>query len=330
MKRLSTCRYRSTPTSSPCMRRCRRPSGYSCCSSGVQEMICKSTHCTTSADFRFYWLEKNKTGRSNNHQAGSSAESAASQHLLSSSKYSSSVIPFSPGAMYTGLAAQHPMASSLHSGSPYTQFAPHGSSPYQVAPFGQSPYNNFAPNGSSPYPISPWTNPAAHTGYQPYAGTSPAAAMIFSHHNQPHPSNAVQFAQTPPTPSLLSAFSANDLLRADRLKLIASMFSQMCESVAVCHENGISHRDIKPENFICCDSVEPETPEEHQARLALMEETGRMGPLTPVTKRRVIVKLTDFGLATTSQASEDMMCGSKPYMSYGMFPICGFHLWQNA
>lgn len=103
--------------------------------------------------------------------------------------------------------------------------------------------------------------------------------------------------QTPPTPSLLSAFSANTLLTARRLKLIASMFAQMCEAVAVCHDAGVSHRDIKPENFICCDSSELE---------------GR-------AKQKVIVKLTDFGLATTETESGDVECGSKPYMAYGTF-----------
>ncbi|KAK4684392.1 hypothetical protein P7C73_g5783, partial [Tremellales sp. Uapishka_1] len=105
-------------------------------------------------------------------------------------------------------------------------------------------------------------------------------------------------------PSLLSAFSANTLLTSRRLRLIASMFSQMCEAVAVCHDAGVSHRDIKPENFICCDSVELESAETDG------EDFG------PQAKRMVVVKLTDFGLATTEEESGDVECGSKPYMSY--------------
>jgi len=179
--------------------------------------------------------------------------------------------------MFTGLAAQHPMASSLSSsiaGSPYAQFAP----------------------SSHAY------------------GNSPAASMIMSHHNHSsHTSQALQLGQTPPTPTLLSAFSPNTLLLADRLRLIASMFSQMCEAVAVCHETGISHRDIKPENFICCDSFELETVAEHQARTS-----NQNGQIKLQAKRKVIVKLTDFGLATTDYENQDMMCGSKPYMSYGV------------
>ena len=109
---------------------------------------------------------------------------------------------------------------------------------------------------------------------------------------------------TPPTPSLLSAFSANTLLSTRRLRLIASMFSQMCEAVAVCHDAGVSHRDIKPENFICCDSVELESTAEGELDFG------------PQAKRKVVVKLTDFGLATTEEESGDVECGSKPYMSY--------------
>jgi len=34
-------------------------------------------------------------------------------------------------------------------------------------------------------------------------------------------------------------------------------------------------------------------------------------------ERKVVVKLTDFGLSTTDPESSDMDCGSAPYMSYG-------------
>lgn len=33
----------------------------------------------------------------------------------------------------------------------------------------------------------------------------------------------------------------------------------------------------------------------------------------------MIVKLSDFGLATTEKFSVDVDCGSAPYMSYGAF-----------
>ena len=75
------------------------------------------------------------------------------------------------------------------------------------------------------------------------------------------------------------------------------MFAQMCDAVAHCHANGVAHRDIKPENFIVTDAW-TEGPD------------GRR-------ERRVVVKLTDFGLATTELESADMECGSAPYMSYG-------------
>ena len=75
------------------------------------------------------------------------------------------------------------------------------------------------------------------------------------------------------------------------------MFSQMCEAVATCHDNSVFHRDIKPENFIVTDgwTTLPD---------------GR-------SERKVVVKLTDFGLSTTDVESADMDCGSAPYMSFG-------------
>jgi serine/threonine protein kinase len=75
------------------------------------------------------------------------------------------------------------------------------------------------------------------------------------------------------------------------------MFAQMCEAVAACHYQHVFHRDIKPENFIVTDGW-------------TTLPNGRQ-------ERKVIVKLTDFGLSTTDVASSDMDCGSAPYMSYG-------------
>jgi serine/threonine protein kinase len=149
--------------------------------------------------------------------------------------------------------------------------------------------------------------------FSPNHGASPAS-LLFAHNNNgsSHSHSPFTPSQTPPTPSLLSAFSANTLLSSRRLRLIASMFSQMCEAVAVCHDAGISHRDIKPENFICCDSVELES-------ASSLDAGGMDGEMDfgPQAKRKVVVKLTDFGLATTEEESGDVECGSKPYMSYG-------------
>ena len=76
------------------------------------------------------------------------------------------------------------------------------------------------------------------------------------------------------------------------------MFSQMCQAVAVCHSVNVFHRDIKPENFIVTDGW-------------VKSPDGRQ-------ERKVVVKLTDFGLSTNEVESADMDCGSAPYMSYGM------------
>lgn len=101
---------------------------------------------------------------------------------------------------------------------------------------------------------------------------------------------------TPPTPSLLSNLHPSQLLSRTRLRLISSMFSQMCDAVAACHAQQVFHRDIKPENFIVTDA-------------SWTTSDGR-------SERRVVVKLTDFGLSTTDLESADVDCGSAPYMSY--------------
>jgi serine/threonine protein kinase len=77
------------------------------------------------------------------------------------------------------------------------------------------------------------------------------------------------------------------------------MFSQMCEAVAACHSANVFHRDIKPENFVVTD--------------------GWFTSANGDQERKVVVKLTDFGLSTHDAESADMDCGSAPYMSYGMF-----------
>ena len=103
---------------------------------------------------------------------------------------------------------------------------------------------------------------------------------------------------TPPTPGLLSSLHPSQLLSHTRLRLIASMFAQMCEAVATCHDASVFHRDIKPENFIVTDGL-------------VFNQDG-------IRERKVVVKLSDFGLSTRDAVSSDMDCGSAPYMSYGM------------
>jgi serine/threonine protein kinase len=116
------------------------------------------------------------------------------------------------------------------------------------------------------------------------------------HYDSESPTNSSTSSLTPPTPSLLSNLHPSQLLSRTRLRLISSMFSQMCEAVAACHDQQVFHRDIKPENFIVTDgwTTLPD---------------GRR-------ERKVIVKLSDFGLSTKDVASYDMDCGSAPYMSY--------------
>ena len=179
---------------------------------------------------------------------------------MSSSKFSSSSIPFSSSQLLSGLSNHNHLATSIFDSSGNNMPAQHGASP---------------------------------------------ASLLFAHNNGNHSHHHHISSQTPPTPSLLSAFAANTLLSQRRLRLIASMFSQMCEAVAICHDAGVSHRDIKPENFICCDSIELESVAEGQVDFG------------PQAKRKVVVKLTDFGLATTETESGDVECGSKPYMSFG-------------
>ena len=96
------------------------------------------------------------------------------------------------------------------------------------------------------------------------------------------------------------------------------MFRQMCDAVQFCHDRGISHRDIKPENFIVEDR---RTVEEMQSACpdtsaSTLVESNRDGEDT-----QVIVKMTDFGLATAEDRCDDFDCGSKPYMaSYDASP----------
>jgi Protein kinase domain len=95
---------------------------------------------------------------------------------------------------------------------------------------------------------------------------------------------------------LLSSLHLSLLLSHTRLHLIASMFAQMCEAVATCHDASAFHRDIEPENFIVTDGWS-------------FNQDG-------IRERKVVVKLSDFGLSTREAASSDVDCGSAPYMSY--------------
>ncbi|KAH9961490.1 hypothetical protein BC827DRAFT_1267507 [Russula dissimulans] len=115
-------------------------------------------------------------------------------------------------------------------------------------------------------------------------------------HYEVDPADDPALTHTPPTPGLLSSLHPSQLLSYTRLRLIASMFAQMCEAVATCHDASVFHRDIKPENFIVTDGW-------------IFNQDG-------IRERKVIVKLSDFGLSTRDAVSSDFDCGSAPYMSY--------------
>lgn len=115
-------------------------------------------------------------------------------------------------------------------------------------------------------------------------------------HYDVDPASDPPLNRTPPTPGLLSSLHPSQLLSYTRLRLIASMFAQMCDAVATCHDASVFHRDIKPENFIVTDGW-------------TLNQDG-------IRERKVVVKLSDFGLSTRDSVSSDMDCGSAPYMSF--------------
>lgn len=230
----------------------------------------------------FFWLEKSRdVSPPQTHQNLPRQPYIEQHHPSSSSRFSSSSIPFSSSQLFGGLSSLG-ISNSLSSSSPFGNGFNHSTSPASLL------FSHINGNGNG--------NGNGHVG---------------SHHSSDFYASHGFNSATPPTPSLLSAFAANTLLSPRRLRLIASMFSQMCEAVAVCHDAGVSHRDIKPENFICCDSVELE---------AVNEGEGEDG-FGPQAKRKVVVKLTDFGLATVEEESMDVECGSKPYMAYGEYLV---------
>ena len=116
-------------------------------------------------------------------------------------------------------------------------------------------------------------------------------------HYDVDPAADPDLTHTPPTPGLLSSLHPSQLLSHTRLRLIASMFAQMCEAVATCHDVSVFHRDIKPENFLVTDGWALNNDGTHE--------------------RKVVVKLSDFGLSTRDAVSSDFDCGSAPYMSFG-------------
>lgn len=99
------------------------------------------------------------------------------------------------------------------------------------------------------------------------------------------------------------------------------MFVQMCDAVEACHRVGVCHRDIKPENFIVVDSrrskAKPLASNLKPISFANNHQFQQRSDDVMRLPSSVVVKITDWGLGTSSSACEDFDCGSKPYMAYG-------------
>lgn len=171
---------------------------------------------------------------------------------------------------------------------------------------------------SSPPPIHMSSTPVVIPPLSPRPRFSPTSPP-----NSPHRhgvdslstrASLVLPPNTPPSPSLLASTADDEMLSRRRLRLISRMFVQMCDAVEACHRVGVCHRDIKPENFIVVDSRRSRSTTVKPIALANQELRELSNPsITP----SVVVKITDWGLGTSSGACEDFDCGSKPYMAYG-------------
>lgn len=77
------------------------------------------------------------------------------------------------------------------------------------------------------------------------------------------------------------------------------LIKQLCNGLEYLHEFGIIHRDLKPDNLL----IHYETIED---------------PVRNKQRKKIILKITDFGLATTEDTAQTQ-CGSRMYMAPEIF-----------
>lgn len=99
------------------------------------------------------------------------------------------------------------------------------------------------------------------------------------------------------SPSQLSIVQPSQNYRDSRFTLIASMFSQMCDAVAACHEQKIFRSYLDPESFI------------------IMDEWNDLGH--GKCDHKVAVKLADPSSSTTGFTLPQQIREVSPYMSHG-------------
>lgn len=177
-------------------------------------------------------------------------------------------------------------------------------------------------NGAYTTPPTSFTAPNNPSKTSPIPFPSPSSPPLSPDRvsfNIPNPSLSLA-PNTPPSPSLLATTADDEMLSRRRLRLISRMFVQMCDAVEACHRVGVCHRDIKPENFIVVDSRRSKsTPLASNPRPISFanHQQFQQKPADGISlPSSVVVKITDWGLGTSSSACEDFDCGSKPYMAY--------------